>query len=306
MAGFQPFDYGNAILKAEQINNARMKNAIAQRDFNNPASIDGPEPAKIRVAKEYQRLIDLDKANAQAGNPTKLAQNFLDATRQNYQMLNQRDRFTPANVQTGQVSGQSIPINIAPHEKPTFKQQQSGAVEQGKQDVRLKTEPKIKAANIKAEAEAERTLPENIQASQLKAADNLNAYNIVSDFLIRDKSGKYPMVEAAFGRPNVMAPDFIKPQSWVDAEAQKDQVLSLLHLENVKKLKGTGPITEPEQKVLRQAATVLANPLISPELVVKEMKRVQTMFAKWASDNKKLGMKTPISEQIDNDPLGIR
>ena len=91
----------------------------------------------------------------------------------------------------------------------------------------------------------------------------------------------------------------MKPQEWIDAEAKRNQLVSMMQLENVAKLKGTGPITEPEQKVLRQAMTVLENELISPELVERELKRVRIMFAKWDREAKAMQGKEPQGETYE-------
>lgn len=158
-------------------------------------------------------------------------------------------------------------------------------------------------AQEKAKTEAERESPDFQNKQAIREADATNARAIVKEMLTPRKDGGGIYATYAYGRANVMAPELMKKQEWIDAEAKRDQLVSMLQLENVSKLKGTGPITEPEQQVLRQAMTVLQNPLISPKLVERELRRVNAMFAKWERDAKAAQGK---ATEENDDPLGIR
>ena len=144
----------------------------------------------------------------------------------------------------------------------------------------------VKAAETEAVAEAQRMSPENIAKTQNAIAE---AQGVLDDIEIMltprtDVKGKLNL-SYAYGRSNVLIPDAAKPAEWIDAEARRDRIASNLQLANVSKLKGTGPITENEQKILARAASALTNPLISDKLAEAELKRVRDMFARWAKES---------------------
>ena len=150
-----------------------------------------------------------------------------------------------------------------------------------------------------AKLDVEESSRKEIKKQSMREADAINAKTLIDDMLAPRGDGKGIYATYAYGRGNVITPDVLKPQEWIDAEAKRNQLVSMMQLENVAKLKGTGPITEPEQKVLRQAMTVLENPLISPELVEKELKRVRIMFAKWDREAKAMQGKEPQGETYE-------
>lgn len=67
-------------------------------------------------------------------------------------------------------------------------------------------------------------------------------------------------------------------QSSVDAAARRDNLVSLLQMASRGKLKGQGPISDTETKMLAQSATILSNPLISAEAARAELKRITPLF----------------------------
>ena len=69
-----------------------------------------------------------------------------------------------------------------------------------------------------------------------------------------------------YGRGESFYPEFARSQEGIDLIAQKDQLLGMLKLGARGELKGQGPITEGEQKILGDAVTVLSNQNISPDL----------------------------------------
>ena len=158
--------------------------------------------------------------------------------------------------------------------------------------------PDAKAAVVTAQEtakqEVESSSPEAMAARKTRYQDNMAIIATIDSMLGKDEDGEL-ILDYAYGRANVITPNILKPTNWVNAEAKRDQIVSALQLENVKKLKGTGPITENEQKTLRQAATILSNELIDVDLAKQEMERVRSMFEGWAADAKK-----GLSDQVLN------
>lgn len=81
-----------------------------------------------------------------------------------------------------------------------------------------------------------------------------------------------PAIKNAYGVVAGRAPTL--RQDTQDFEAKRDQVVEAISLAERGELKGTGPITDFEQKMLRSAKTILQNKLIGPELAQAEVNRV--------------------------------
>ena len=139
-----------------------------------------------------------------------------------------------------------------------------------------------KTAAITAENTARQNTPAAQKADGLRRSDAQSVISDIDSLLAIRPDGKGKVLSYAYGKSNVLAPDMVKPQEWIDNEAVRDRIVANLQLENVQKLKGTGPITENEQKILKQAASALSNPLISPALAEKELRRVKAMINRWA------------------------
>ncbi len=83
----------------------------------------------------------------------------------------------------------------------------------------------------------------------------------------------HPGIGGATGAfPGASATIFSKSK---DFAAKFDRLIALLQLQNISKLKGTGPITDKEQEVLKNAATSLRRN-VHKDIVVNELKRLQT------------------------------
>lgn len=81
-----------------------------------------------------------------------------------------------------------------------------------------------------------------------------------------------PAIKNSYGVVAGRAPTL--RQDTQDFEAKRDQVVEAISLAERGELKGTGPITDFEQKMLRSAKTILQNKLIGPELAQAEVNRV--------------------------------
>ena len=141
-------------------------------------------------------------------------------------------------------------------------------------------------AQEEAKQEVSRNDPQTQKAEGIRQTDAKSVVADIDSLLAPRRDGKGKVLSYAYGKENVLAPDMVKPQEWIDNEAVRDRIIANLQLENVQKLKGTGPITENEQKILKQAASALANPMISPGLAEKELRRVQAMIRKWSLGEK--------------------
>lgn len=95
----------------------------------------------------------------------------------------------------------------------------------------------------------------------------------------------------AFGKVVTTTPELLRPQESIDAIADVNQIKGLITLESRQKLKGQGTITDSEQKILAQSATVLDNPLISDERARKELRKIKRVFED-SSDRNQLKRET--------------
>lgn len=95
----------------------------------------------------------------------------------------------------------------------------------------------------------------------------------------------------AFGKVVTTTPELLRPQESIDAIADVNQIKGLITLESRQKLKGQGTITDSEQKILAQSATVLDNPLISDDRARRELRKIKRVFED-ASDRNQLKRET--------------
>ena len=95
----------------------------------------------------------------------------------------------------------------------------------------------------------------------------------------------------AFGKVVTTTPELLRTQDSIDAIADVNQIKGLITLESRQKLKGQGTITDSEQKILAQSATVLDNPLISDERARKELRKIKRVFED-SSDRNQLKRET--------------
>lgn len=86
-------------------------------------------------------------------------------------------------------------------------------------------------------------------------------------------------LDLIYGRGEAWYPEFFRSQRGIDLIADRDQLLGMLKLGARGELKGQGPITEGEQKILGDAVTTLSNPNISPEKARTSIDRaMQTLY----------------------------
>jgi len=67
--------------------------------------------------------------------------------------------------------------------------------------------------------------------------------------------------------------------------ARRDRIASMLDLAQRGKIKGQGSVSDSDAKVIEQAASVLKNPEISPDLALAEFERIRPIFERIISKN---------------------
>ena len=134
-----------------------------------------------------------------------------------------------------------------------------------------------------------------IEEEKLKNVEDRNDANEVKQIRFNEASGVINQIDAllegrnfehAFGKAVTATPELLRSQRSIDAIANVDQIRALLSLESRQKLKGSGTISDNEQKTLEKSATVLANPLISEELAEEELIKVKRIFEDSARRNR--------------------
>lgn len=133
----------------------------------------------------------------------------------------------------------------------------AGSVAQAEADVKSKTEPKLQAEITRAREESAAAVEKQIaQQGQLgKLEDAEQVYN-----RLRDSD-----LDIIYGQGEKWYPEFLRSQRGIDLIADRDQLIGMLQLGARGELKGQGPITDSEQKILSSAVTVLGNPNIGAE-----------------------------------------
>ncbi len=151
-----------------------------------------------------------------------------------------------------------------------------------------------------------------IDETKLKNAEDKNDANEVKQIRFNEASNVVNQIgallegnvfESAFGKAVTITPEMLRSQESIDAIANVDQIRALLSLESRQKLKGSGTISDNEQKTLEKSATVLANPLISSELAENELIKVQRIFEDSMRRNKVKQQAQP-DEQPQEIPEG--
>ena len=165
---------------------------------------------------------------------------------------------------------------------------EAGLKTTAKLEAELVGKPAIEAAITEATGEAEVQTPlgkiklreatvEQIQEAKdlatKKSLINTDADAAISNI---DQLLKGDLFKRIYGAVEGRTPTIT--QESINAEALRDQVVSLLQLESRQKLKGQGAITEGETKTLERSVGVLSNPLISDSLAKDELNRIKKIF----------------------------
>ena len=179
------------------------------------------------------------------------------------------------------------------------KVQQKGDIAQAVSDVRVGETVALESASQETAQKIEKqriNIDETKFKNKQKRNEVINAKNarrkeadaaiIQIDSLLKDDR-----FSQAFGKQTTVTPELLRRESVIDAVADVDQIKGLITLESRQKLKGQGTITDSEQKILAQSATVLDNPLISDERARRELRKIKRVFED-ASDRNQLKRET--------------
>mgnify|MGYP001565202273 CR=1 FL=1 len=158
---------------------------------------------------------------------------------------------------------------------------------------RLEEESKQKAQEIeKQKINIDETKFKNAERrDQVINAKNARRKEADSAIIQIDSLLKDDRFSQAFGKQTAITPELLRKESVIDAVADVDQIKGLITLESRQKLKGQGTITDSEQKILAQSATVLDNPLISDDRARRELRKIKRVFED-ASDRNQLKRET--------------
>lgn len=211
------------------------------------------------------------------------AQAFLDREIAANQGIIDTSKFQALTPETfGQIKEQFAPkgpsaLDVARTEKVKAETKKLGAAgvseaDQLKiQELRLKIKDREEVTKARREKSA-KVAREKDQSAIMGAFEARSAVESI-DRLIQD--GAYKDI---YGAAEQFIPT-IMPSS-VDLEAARDQIISLLALENRKKLKGQGTISEGEANTLAKSGTILGQEGISEDTALEELKRVRNIFSR--------------------------
>lgn len=139
----------------------------------------------------------------------------------------------------------------------------AATTDRARADVDLETDPVIAAATARAKGKVEAELKR--QAQEVVQSNKLDDARVLYDNLRNSD------LSAIYGRGESLYPSLLRSQGGIDLMAQRDRLISMLKLGARGELKGQGPITEGEQKLVGDAVTVLGNPDISPDLAISAL-----------------------------------
>lgn len=209
---------------------AERKQNLAEEKFN--AGFGGSDdPSPVR---EYKFWKGLSPEERQAYLRVKRAQ----------QWLNVGDaQVAPDPTNPGASPVAEIPIGISPDAEPNLRQAQAEASALGQERGRSR-------------GEAEQT----VQA-QFDSMDDLETQIL--------QFREAPGFSDLYGKVDQYRPDLLMSPDALDAEARRKKLISTLSLAARSQLEGQGEITADEQKMLREAQTVLEDRSISDKAALE-------------------------------------
>lgn len=156
-------------------------------------------------------------------------------------------------------------------------------------DVEARTKPQIEADVAKAKAEVtaavEKRIKEQGQMGKLEDADRIYQSLSTAD------------LGQIYGRGESLYPNLMRSQSGIDMVANRNQMVGMLELAAAGEMKGQGQITESERKILKDAATTLNNPDISPDMARASLDRAMAIIYRNAGQKFTPPGKSPAAPQ---------
>lgn len=183
-------------------------------------------------------------------------------TQYSQEMQNQRFYDKP------QIAGQSrqAEANVDIVTKPIIAGGEAEARLTAEQKIKPETAARIAEAKANVAAAVEKRIKQEGQLGKLEDADRIYQALSAAD------------LGAIYGRGESLYPTLMRNQAGIDLMAQRDQMVGMLELAAAGEMKGQGQITEPERKILKDSATTLAKPDISPELARASIDRAMAII----------------------------
>jgi len=117
----------------------------------------------------------------------------------------------------------------------------------------------------------------NAEILSLKANAEAQAYD-AKDSLDLITSLETGDLDSIYGRGESIYPELLRSQKGIDLFKQRERLTATIVMARRGELKGQGAVSDSDQKMLENAATILKDPNISPELARQELKRVREII----------------------------
>ena len=143
----------------------------------------------------------------------------------------------------------------------------------------LKTQYEIQALADKKIADDKAKLLKQKELKQVNTLKRIEAEGAIQNIDSLIELGEDGLGDI-YGAMEGFFPDALRWQGNRDNQIKRDQISSTLQLAAAGKLKGQGTITDPERKLLSDAASVLGNEEIGPKAALAELNRIRPIFQK--------------------------
>ena len=173
----------------------------------------------------------------------------------------------------------STPKSLPPQNIPANVYNEKAAGQQAKRDVDIAADLGVRSAD-----------------EQRQAKRSLIAMNTAYKALTENTQD----LAKIYGRGEKFYPDVLRSDKGRELIAHRDRFVANLRLAEVGQLKGTGPITENEQVMLGQAATILTNPSIPAPIAERAIRESYAVM-----EGRATGTPMPVTqEDYDSLPSG--
>lgn len=279
--GFKPPQIDNPMAiaaRGEQLQAAQSQNALARAQL-------AAMPAKMQqeaMDREMEKKIAMQDAGLKLLKVTANVDEFNNRGRGIFgdQWVEMpQDTYNTIQERNAKNQQQQFFTSVDANGNPILAKKEEGAPVYVKPQAGLTPRPTdpLKQQLMQAQLDALKNKNNPKQSEEVKF-EAMDAYSTIND-LMMPESGIDDIFGTIAGRtPNIT-------QKSVDVAARKDNLVSLLQLAARGKLKGQGSVSDTESKMLANAATILANPTISPDLARKELARAKAYFERSMRSN---------------------
>ncbi len=228
--------------------------------------------ALLLRANKVVQMANMFSGNGPTADPAAIREynfyNNLDEEGQKRFLNVKRSGFGAGGVQYSASGDQIIGTDKIASDKQTI----SAASERGKILAREGTDTG-KADLVKKQSEAEQEKAKLADRDRSLQAEITRAQDVKS---LIDKASRSKSIKNYYGAVAGRTPPV--KQDTLDFQADIERVISLASLAARGELKGQGPVSDFEGRMLANAQTVLANRLISPERAGEEMDRISDLM----------------------------